>query len=81
MVTEDEFDFKLFKQRDLSIVSEEDHSNNDCFMCVVMTHGEKDGFLLAYDKKYQSKDLWEYFVGSNCRTLIGKPKLFFIQVS
>lgn len=50
-------------------------------MCVAMTHGESNGYILAYDKKYEAKNLWENFVGTKCETLIGKPKLFFIQVS
>uniref|UniRef100_A0A336K6K2 CSON015591 protein n=1 Tax=Culicoides sonorensis TaxID=179676 RepID=A0A336K6K2_CULSO len=59
-------------------VSQMDHSNNDCFVCVIMTHGDKDT-LWAYDKKYPVEHLYEPFYGDQCQSLIGKPKLFFIQ--
>jgi hypothetical protein len=45
-----------------------------------MTHGDSDGKIGAYDKDYLVQDLWENFIGTNCPSLIGKPKLFFIQV-
>lgn len=41
-----------------------------------MTHGA-EGILMASDKVYQEKDLYEMF--SDCPSLNGKPKLFFIQ--
>ena len=44
-----------------------------------MSHGGKDGTILAADKKYNVQELWEDFIGVNCKSLIGKPKLFFIQ--
>lgn len=45
-----------------------------------MTHGEK-GVLWAQDKKYPVEELWEPFLGEKCKSLIGKPKLFFVQVA
>ena len=62
------------------LVSQEDHSNNDCLVVVVMTHGDVDGQLYASDKPYDVRDLWVNFVGNECLTLIGKPKMFFVQV-
>lgn len=41
-------------------------------MVVVMSH--------ANDSDYEIEELWKYFQGYNCSSLIGKPKLFFIQV-
>lgn len=55
-----------------------DHSDNDCFVCVVLTHGDH-GELYAYDGKYQIELLYKYFLNSCCPTLVGKPKIFFIQ--
>jgi hypothetical protein len=43
-----------------------------------MSHGET-GTIFAYDTQYPVEALWESFVGEKCKTLIGKPKLFFIQ--
>lgn len=61
------------------IVSEEDHSNNDCLWVTVMSHGNNDGKISSADFDYHVQDLWENFLGENCESLIGKPKLFFIQ--
>lgn len=44
-----------------------------------MTHGKSDGKIYAADKEFTVQELWENFVGNNCESLIGKPKLFFIQ--
>ena len=65
----------------LIVVSKEDHSNNDCLLVTVISFGEKGGIISSADKSYNVKELWENFVGDNCKTLIGKPKLFFIQAS
>uniref|UniRef100_A0A8W7PJM0 Uncharacterized protein n=1 Tax=Anopheles coluzzii TaxID=1518534 RepID=A0A8W7PJM0_ANOCL len=62
----------------LDEVAKEDHTESDCFVLVMMTHGQ-DGSLYAADKQYQIAELWEPFVGDACKTLIGKPKLFFVQ--
>lgn len=63
----------------LESVSKVDHTDNDCFVIVIMTHGEK-GVLWAQDKKYPVEELWEPFLGDKCKSLVGKPKLFFVQV-
>ena len=60
-------------------VSKKDHSNNDCLLVTVMTHGTNNGSIAAADKEYLLKELWENFLGDNCESLIGKPKLFFID--
>ncbi|XP_058128363.1 caspase-7-like [Anopheles ziemanni] len=62
----------------LKEVANEDHTDSDCFVMVVMAHGGKEkimveGFDFAVDR------LWQNFVGNRCPGLIGKPKLFFIQ--
>ena len=61
------------------LVSKYDHKNNDCLWVTVMSHGGENGEISAADKYYNVKELWENFLGENCKTLIGKPKLFFIQ--
>nr|CAD7460378.1 unnamed protein product [Timema tahoe] len=58
-------------------VSGADHSDNDCLLVTVMTHGDP-GVLHSRDRKYQVRELWEPF--TVIPTLAGKPKLFFIQV-
>ncbi|XP_052862873.1 caspase-7-like [Anopheles cruzii] len=68
----------------LKDVSEEDHTDNDCLVVIVMTHGEKGTLMAAdthapYRPPYKVARLWERFVGNGCPTLRGKPKMFFIQ--
>jgi caspase-like apoptosis-related cysteine protease len=62
----------------LKWVASMDHRDSDCFVCVVLTHGDH-GELFAYDGKYTIDLLFRNFLADNCSTLCGKPKLFFIQ--
>ncbi|XP_058055131.1 caspase-1-like [Anopheles bellator] len=68
----------------LKDVSKEDHSQHDCLVVVMMTHGET-GTLLAADTHdtnrppYKVERLWEHFADDACPGLVGKPKLVFIQ--
>ncbi|NXE77462.1 CASP8 protein, partial [Cochlearius cochlearius] len=59
--------------------SKKDHSNMDCFVCFILSHGEKDKIKGVDDEFVTIKDLLSCFSGSNCPSLAGKPKLFFIQ--
>ncbi|CAO1443214.1 unnamed protein product [Diamesa hyperborea] len=73
-------DLKLHEiRKKLLEVSKKDHSNNDCLWVTVMSHGGKDGKISAADEDYNVHELWENFLGNNCKSLIGKPKMFFIQ--
>ena len=58
----------------------EDHSDADCIFVAVMTHGHL-GKLCASDKAYDRNLIWSGFTADKCPTLVGKPKLFIIQVS
>lgn len=60
-------------------VADEDHSRNDCLVVFVLTHGQ-DGQVHAHDVTYKPSSLWNQFSADKCRTLAGKPKMFFIQV-
>jgi Caspase domain len=64
----------------LFLVASEDHSERDCVVVAVMSHGD-DGILYAKDQQYKPERLWSYFTSDQCPTLAGKPKIFFIQVS
>ncbi|XP_032866699.2 caspase-8 isoform X2 [Tyto alba] len=59
--------------------SRKDHSNMDCFVCFIFSHGEKGKIKGADHEFVNIKDLVSCFSGSNCPSLAGKPKLFFIQ--
>lgn len=83
----DRLGFAVYHQRDLSRsqtmtvlsqISSMDHSENDCFVCIVLTHGDH-GELYASDGKFTIDLLFRHFLGNQCPTLCGKPKLFFIQ--
>ena len=54
------------------------HTDCDCFVCVILSHGE-DGIVFGTDEAVEIKQLTDYFKGDECLTLVGKPKLFFIQ--
>lgn len=75
--THDEFN-KILRE-----VQAEDHTNNGCLAVVFMSHGglDDDGnqLLQLYDEEVPARWLFDPFKGGNCPTLIGKPKLFFIQ--
>uniref|UniRef100_A0A8D0G7I9 Caspase-8 n=1 Tax=Sphenodon punctatus TaxID=8508 RepID=A0A8D0G7I9_SPHPU len=56
-----------------------DHNNMDCFVCCLLSHGDK-GIVKGTDwKPAPIKDLVSCFTGSKCPSLANKPKLFFIQ--
>ncbi|XP_008068978.1 caspase-8 [Carlito syrichta] len=56
-----------------------DHSNKDCFICCILSHGDK-GIIYGTDGQEVSiYNLTSYFTGLRCPSLAGKPKLFFIQ--
>ncbi|XP_074856861.1 caspase-8 isoform X2 [Carettochelys insculpta] len=56
-----------------------DHNVYDCFVCCILSHGDK-GIVLGTDGQQTSiQELTTSFTGTNCRSLAGKPKVFFIQ--
>ncbi|XP_062859128.1 caspase-7 isoform X3 [Trichomycterus rosablanca] len=62
----------------LKEASEEDHSNSACFACILLSHGE-EGMIYGTDGVMPIKNLTSLFRGDVCKSLVGKPKLFFIQ--
>ena len=79
-------DFSVQKKENLSKeqlehvlgeVTRQDHSNYDCFVLWLMSHGSS-GEVVCFDGKMMPiQDIGDIF--SKCETLSGKPKLFFIQ--
>ncbi|XP_071828717.1 caspase-6-like [Apostichopus japonicus] len=67
-------------QETLIRVSRMDHSNTSCFVCVFLTHGD-DGIIYGSDLESLrlKEDVFDTFKADNCRSLIGKPKIFIIQ--
>lgn len=60
-------------------VSKEDHSSCASFVCVLLSHGD-EGVFFGTDGSIELKYLTSLFRGDCCKSLVGKPKLFFIQV-
>ncbi|KAB5555601.1 hypothetical protein PHYPO_G00036040 [Pangasianodon hypophthalmus] len=62
----------------LKKVSEEDHTDSSCFACILLSHGE-EGMIYGTDRAMPIKNITSLFRGDMCKSLVGKPKLFFIQ--
>lgn len=63
---------------ELKSLGSQDYTHDDCFVCCILTHGDRD-VLYATDGKFPVDSVMEPFRGDVCPTLLGKPKLFFIQ--
>ncbi|KAK2872396.1 hypothetical protein Q8A67_022293 [Cirrhinus molitorella] len=60
-------------------VSKENHTDNSCFVCVLMSHGE-EGTILGSDECWiPIKTLTSLMTSDLCPSLQNKPKLFFVQ--
>ncbi|KAG8222199.1 hypothetical protein J437_LFUL001291 [Ladona fulva] len=63
----------------ISRVAKEDHSDHDCLLVAIMTHGKKNGILYARDCPYDAEEVWNSFTAEKVTTLAGKPKIFLFQ--
>lgn len=63
----------------LNRIAREDHSEYDAFVCCILTHGELFKVKGTDNKCIRIYDLALKFRGNACRSLIDKPKMFFIQ--
>ncbi|XP_033740502.1 caspase-1-like isoform X2 [Pecten maximus] len=83
------FDVERFNDHDCSfnkidkelktLAYDTDHQDNDCLAIFLLTHGRNGQLLDANCKSFDLTPLRKYFYASNCKTLAGKPKMFFIQ--
>ncbi|KAG8238837.1 hypothetical protein J437_LFUL018471 [Ladona fulva] len=80
------FDVRYYKdlksneiEEKLSKVAKEDHSDRDCLLVAIMTYGEGDGSLHAFNSTYKEEKVWGYFVTEKVPSLGGKPKIFLFQ--
>jgi len=71
-------------------VGRQDHSDADCLVCVISSHGDQDvvhrgqhseatDVVYGTDGILHLKTILDVFRPRSCPTLAGKPKLFFIQ--
>ena len=56
-----------------------DHTNYDCFVCCILSHGTTGHIYGADGNLVNISDLTGPLKSVVCPTLAGKPKLFFIQ--
>jgi len=79
VIVHDNLEYSEIKNT-ISKLAAQDHSDADCVVVIVMTHGE-NGLLAPRDSSilYNVDLLWQPFTADKCPTLAGKPKLFFIQ--
>ena len=60
--------------------ADEDHSNFDAFVFIIMSHGDECDIVFGVDDRpVRIEDIMREFKAIKCATLRGKPKLFFIQ--
>uniref|UniRef100_A0A8C5W8D6 Caspase 7 n=1 Tax=Leptobrachium leishanense TaxID=445787 RepID=A0A8C5W8D6_9ANUR len=62
----------------LQNAAQQNHSDSACFACILLSHGE-EGLIYGTDGAMAIKTLTTLFRGDKCKSLVGKPKLFFIQ--
>ncbi|GIZ04981.1 caspase-3 [Caerostris extrusa] len=70
---DDEQVFEVFKE-----LSKENHSNYDAFIACYLSHGDEGIVYASNGKAIKLLDLLD-IIANQCETLVGKPKLFFIQ--
>lgn len=67
---------------DVTDSSLNDHSDYDCFMCVILSYGMPGAVVCpgeTEDAFLETTSILEYFSSGKCPSLAMKPKLFFIQ--
>ncbi|XP_070533318.1 caspase-7-like [Ptychodera flava] len=63
----------------LEVASIQDHSQHDCFVVCILSHGGPGVIYGCDSEPVQIIELARYFTAPSCNTLAGKPKLFFMQ--
>ncbi|ESO03853.1 hypothetical protein HELRODRAFT_111841 [Helobdella robusta] len=67
------------------VATKEDHTRFDYFALVIMTHGhhqqQQQGCLYGTDASIPIRELLLPLKANRCKSLVGKPKLIFIEAS
>ena len=66
-------------QNVLQSMARKNHSNYDCFVLIVMTHGALGSVYGVDGMPVRNADIRSYFKPDKCPSLLDKPKIFFIQ--
>ncbi|XP_048043291.1 caspase-22 [Megalobrama amblycephala] len=61
------------------MIKYKDCHHADCFVCCVLSHGDETGVLGVDEEICPVNAITSPFDGVNCPSLLGKPKVFFIQ--
>ncbi|XP_074047757.1 caspase-8 isoform X2 [Macrotis lagotis] len=65
--------------KELNTFQQKSHEDRDCFVCCFLSHGDR-GIIYGTDgQEVAIRDMTSLFTSSNCPSLAGKPKVFFIQ--
>ena len=85
----------MYKLHLIVSVAKEDHSDSDCFVLAMSSHGDqlmedeksarltkkvREDVVFCTDFYMTTRQLVLHFSDTNCPTLAGKPRLFFLQV-
>ncbi|XP_076837156.1 caspase-7-like isoform X2 [Brachyhypopomus gauderio] len=72
-------DLTAQKMKELMREYSEQQHDGDCWVCCVLSHGNSEGVLGCDVNLCPTEDIFSPFNGKNCPSLLGKPKVFFIQ--
>ncbi|XP_068924873.1 caspase-8 isoform X2 [Petaurus breviceps papuanus] len=64
---------------DLRSFRDKSHEGRDCFVCCLLSHGDRGTIYGIDGQEVAIRDLTSYYRSSKCPSLAGKPKVFFIQ--
>ena len=59
-------------------VARENHKDRDCLFVAMLSHGDEEG-IYGVDYPIGYEELMAPF--KECKSLVGKPKIFLVQVS
>ena len=60
-------------------IQKRDHSKHDSFVCCILSHGKGKGIYGCDGVLVETEAISSKLNGKACQTLIGKPKMYFIQ--
>ena len=68
----------MHDQRNI-LAAKRDHSQSDCFVFILLSHGDERDIIYGVDQPLNISHLTEPFKRTS-NTLMGKPKIFLFQV-
>lgn len=65
----------------LTDTAQRDFSTDDCFLCIVVSHGTAHGICGTDNKSIDIETITSFFCPKICPSLKGKPKIFLIEAT